>query len=204
MVLYSLWTVRITREARRDRQLGYLLCLTDAIVLVPILVWSIGVGMRVVLVIPVAVRRGRIVARLQSGVSKHLARGRLAPDSSGSRSRSRRRRLLSPRGRRLPLERALRVRLRVLETEGTRFAVVLLRIAGHEAMIVDHGKEETRDFLRRRGAQGFASVGPGRPTVPTAGWTHGLCLCDRFSSRLRRSPESEARPAKSTPTTSRV
>ena len=49
-ILYSLWALRVTKNARRDRSLGYLLSLADGVVLVPILVWSQGFAMRAVLI----------------------------------------------------------------------------------------------------------------------------------------------------------
>jgi hypothetical protein len=158
VVLYSLWTVRITSQSARDRQLGYLLCLADAVVLVPILVWSIGIGMRVVLgllwMVGVTASWRAAIGRQQVAPSKVVS-----PRTAGSRPRARTdaSRAVAEEA---PLERALRVRLRVLETESTRFAVVLLRITGHEAMIVDHGKEETREFLRNVGRRGLRLLGP--------------------------------------------
>jgi hypothetical protein len=158
VVLYSLWTVRITRVTSREKQIGYLLCVTDALVLVPLFVWSVGVGMDVVLVLlwlagATASQRAAIGLR-QDARSKIPSR-----PTTSSRSRSR----PNPSqiaGEEAPLERALRVRLKVLEVERTRFGVVLLRIAGHEAMIVDHGKEATREFLQDVGRRGLRLLGP--------------------------------------------
>ena len=40
VLLYSLWALRLSAQFPRDRRLGYLLCLTDFAVLLPLLVWS--------------------------------------------------------------------------------------------------------------------------------------------------------------------
>jgi hypothetical protein len=158
-VLYSLWAVRISRAASRDRQLGYLLCATDALVLVPILVWSIGAPMRVVLVFLWVVGaattwRSAVAARQPSPrktESRHSATSRRR-SPGGDRSRSIR--------QDAPLERAIRARLRDLQVERTRFAIVLLRVAGHDVLVNDRGKEATRELLREVGRRGLCLLGP--------------------------------------------
>jgi len=159
VVLYSLWTVRATRVASHDRQLGYLLCLTDAVVLVPIFVWSIGIGMRIVLALLWLV--GAIAswrtALAQQKQSRSKAPTRRANGSPRSRSRSE---ASKASGQEAPLDRALRVRLRVMEVERTRFGVILLRIAGHEAMVAEYGEEVSQNLLRDIGRRGLRLLGP--------------------------------------------
>src|SRR4030042_6695758 len=50
VVLYSLWTVRVIHRSSAHHRLGYLLCLADGIVLLPLLVWSYGGAMRLGLI----------------------------------------------------------------------------------------------------------------------------------------------------------
>jgi GGDEF domain-containing protein len=157
-VLYSLWTVRVSRTVTRDRLLGYLLCLTDAVVLVPLMVWSVGPAMRAVLAllwVTGAMTSWRAaVARAQASKSKSHSRRSVSASQSGPHiERSR------PATVEAPLERALRVRLRVLEGERTRFAVVLLRVAGHQEMIAEYGEEATKEVLREVGRRGLRLLG---------------------------------------------
>ncbi len=148
VVLYSVWTVHITRTSAYDRQLGYLLCVTDALMLIPIMMWSLGSAMRVVLVVPwlagvaASVRAAQAQAhKTQKKDSNHESRWK----ANGSEA---------------PLERALRVRLRVLAEERTRFGVVLLRIMGHDRMVTQYGKEAAKDVLKDVGRRGLRLLGP--------------------------------------------
>jgi hypothetical protein len=150
-VLYSLWTVRITRVASRDRQLGYLLCVTDAVVLIPILVWSSGVAMRVVLVFLWVV--GAATTWRSAVAAQQAVRGR--PRSRGAAG-------AAPRSAdaEAPLERSIRARLRALQVDRTRFAIVVLRVAGHDEMVAGRGQEATKELLREVGRGGLRLLGP--------------------------------------------
>ncbi len=163
MVLYSLGTVRITRGALRDKQLGYLLCVTDAMMLVPMMVWSIGLAMRVVLVVLWLAGTGASVRAAQARSHTSQRRGVGAQSRHGATSSphgASRTERWKANGTEAPLERALRVRLRVLEAERTRFGVVLLRIAGHEAMIAECGHDATKGALKDVGRRGLRLLGP--------------------------------------------
>src|SRR5664280_848765 len=48
-ILYSLWTLRLAAVFHKDNRLGYLLCLTDFAILLPLFVWSSHVPLRVVI-----------------------------------------------------------------------------------------------------------------------------------------------------------
>ncbi|HSR33792.1 MAG TPA: hypothetical protein VLY63_24765, partial [Anaerolineae bacterium] len=158
VVAYSLWTVRITRLAVQERNLGYLLCVADAMVLVPIMVWSLEPAMPTVL--------GLLWLM---GVVTSV---RAARSARGTRSVARARREepgLESSAAGAPLERALRVRLRALSTDGTRFALVLLKLEGHTDMIAQSGKDATKDFLREAGRRGLDLLGPDAQLFPLPG-----------------------------------
>jgi GGDEF domain-containing protein len=59
-----------------------------------------------------------------------------------------------------PLERALRVRLRGLEVNRTRFALVVLRITGFDEMVAYYGDEATEYALEAVGRKGLRLLGP--------------------------------------------
>ncbi len=168
LVLYSLWTIRLTRTPSKDSTLGYLLCVADVIVLVPIIVWSLDAAMPVVLMILWALgvaaswssaRASRALPAAERSSAKGRVRGR--PKSDIDR--------LGGSADGAPLERALRVRLKVLREEGNRFALVLLKVGGYEAMIVEEGKEATKEFLRDIGHRGLHLLGPDAQLFPLPG-----------------------------------
>jgi hypothetical protein len=158
-VLYSIWTVVMTRRFSKDRRVGYLLCVTDGAVLAPIVVWSSGVTMRAVLVFLWAV--GLATTLVADGTFKRLAqpevRGEKGTGSSWDYKGNARATMTSGPA---PLERALRVRLRILDSTGTRFGLVLLRMSGHEEMSAYHGGEAVRRLLESVGSEGLAMLGP--------------------------------------------
>lgn len=161
VVLYSLWTIHITRPSAKTKRVGYLLTAADAAVLVPIMVWSLGVAMPLVL------------ALLWAAGAYTTWRANLAlRESSASDTSYRTRRQVerfTASGDGAPLERALRVRLRVLRDEGTRFALVLLKLAGYEAMIVESGKERTKAFLHEIGDTSLRMLGSDAQLFPLPG-----------------------------------
>jgi hypothetical protein len=157
-VLYSLWAVTVTRSPSGDRVLGYLLCLTDGVVLLPIVVWSTGAAMRIVLVFLWAVgltASWRIDRSLESG-SRSRTATRRASRSAKTRAPSV---SVWEYGTEAPLERALRVRLRVLEVTKTRFAIVLLRVAGYAETVAYYGEEAARRMVDTVSRQGLRLLG---------------------------------------------
>lgn len=149
VVLYSVWTVRMVYRAAGDRRLGYLLCLADAMVLLPILVWSPGVAMRVVLVLLWAAGLGATWLAARGSANRKTVRSR--PSRSADAWKG---------GRGAPLERALQVRLRGLELNRSRFALVVLRITGYEEMVERYGDEATEYALEAVGRKGLRLLGP--------------------------------------------
>lgn len=158
-ILYSLWTIRATRAVKLDGRLGYLLCLTDGIVLVPILVWSQGVSMRVVLVFLWVV--GAAATWRAYRARQQLSRPRTAAGRAAGTSQA------PPKEdhtltceTEAPLERALRVRLRALQADHARFALVLLRARGQEGFVTQRGEDVAKELLRDMGRRGLRLLGP--------------------------------------------
>ncbi len=144
VVLYSLWALRLARNFSEDRRLGYLLSLTDTAILLPLLVWTSSAAMQALLL---------MVCVGGLAVTYWVDRMRVAyAGSTPAESGSARTRLLSLSTRpdsddtEVPLERALRMRLRMFETSRSRFALVILRIVRFEEINAYYG-EETADRL---------------------------------------------------------
>jgi hypothetical protein len=149
LIVYSLWALRLTRNFSGDRRLGYLLSLTDVAVLLPLLAWASEAAMQVVLAM-VAVA-GLVATywadrtRTRTSTSEH--------DSHMLEPRIAVERLNRP-GAETALERALRVRLRVLGETQTRFALVVLRILRLEEISAYYGEdaaEHVTAAVTRRG-----------------------------------------------------
>jgi hypothetical protein len=158
VLLYSLWAVALTRRFSKDRRVGYLLCVTDGAALAPLLVWSPGVAMRIVLVVLWAA--GLATTFVADGLVKRLgyagALGRktaASPWDSVARAGP-----WGPAGA-APLERALRVRLRVLDSTGTRFGLVLLRMIGHEEISAYYGEGAIARLQEIVGRKGLNLLG---------------------------------------------
>jgi hypothetical protein len=159
VILYSLWTVALTRRFAKDRRVGYLLCVTDGAALAPLLVWSPGVAMRVVLVVLWAA--GLATTCIADGLIKRLRHaGALGRQTAASPWDSAAR--IDPWEvvGAAPLERALRVRLRVLESTGTRFGLVVLRTTGHEEMSAYYGEDSIERLRDIVGRKGLSLLGP--------------------------------------------
>ena len=149
VVLYSLWTVRVMHRSSGDHRLGYVLCLADGIILLPILVWSSGVAMRTVLILLWA-----------GGLATTWSAARAAAIQKTESRQTRVTDVAWKGGLGAPLERALRVRLRVLEVNRTRFALVVLQVAGYEEMVAYYGDNATEDALEVIGRKGLRLLGP--------------------------------------------
>jgi hypothetical protein len=191
-VSYSLWTVRMTRSTSGDRQLGYLLCVADAVVLLPIMIWSLTPAMRTVLALlwvvgAITSWRAGVARRQASKSTIYTRRANSYSRSSPSSEHTR------PTGGEAPLERALRVRLRVLEGERTRFAVVLLRVVGHQEMIAEYGEEAIKDVLRDVGRGGLRLLGPDAQLFLLPGGRMAFLFATDSAHESDRSPKQ--RPA---------
>jgi len=167
MVVYSLWTLRLSRNFASDRRLGYLLCLTDIAILLPLLVWTSSAAMRTVLGLVCAAGlvfsywadRTQSDAAFQSRRDSRSLEPRPASGRSGENDDV------------VPLERALRVRLQVLESTRARFALVLLRIVRFEEMTSYYGEEEAEHLVAAVTRRGLRLLGPTPSTSssPAAG-----------------------------------
>ncbi|NLO26807.1 MAG: hypothetical protein GX113_01295 [Actinobacteria bacterium] len=156
VVVYSLWALRLNRNFAGDRRLGYLLCLTDTAILLPLLVWTSSAGMRSLLALVCVV--GLVFSYLAD-----LTRGK------GAFQGRRDGRSLEPRvaldhaGKvdgELPLERALRVRLHILRTSRARFALVVLRIVRFEELGAYYGEDEADRLVGAVTRRGMRLLGP--------------------------------------------
>lgn len=162
VIFYSLWTLRLSRTFSGDRRLGYLLCLTDAAILLPLLVWSSAPALQAVLA---------LVCAAGLAVTYRVDRSRVK-DEARSHSQTRGSPGLSPRewrvnGRRpeelsaeARLERAVRTRLQLLTATGARFGLVVLRIARFEEAASYYGEEASERLLAAVSRRGLRLLGP--------------------------------------------
>jgi GGDEF domain-containing protein len=162
VVLYSLWTLRLSRTFSGDRRLGYLLCLTDVAILLPLLVWSSAVGLQIVLALVCAGGLALTYAanRSRSGVEVGAQEGAPAPRGLSAREwQARSRRAQEPSAEEL-LERAVRTRLQVFTATGARFGLVVLRIARFEEASSYFGEEAAGRLLSAVSRRGLRLLGP--------------------------------------------
>jgi hypothetical protein len=154
-LLYSLWTLRLSSIFARDRRLGYVLCLTDVAVLLPLLVWDSGrcVRARVVIVYGAGLGLSYVIDR---GQTRHCA---VAPVSLAVHRRKAGRsvRMSTPE---MMLEHALRTRLCLFSSEGVRFGLVILRIVRFEEAVTYYGSDAAGRVLSAVGRRGLRQLGP--------------------------------------------
>ena len=139
LIAYSLWSLRLTRNFSGDRRLGYLLCMTDTAILLPVLVWTSTAAMRVVLLV---VCVSGLLFSYWSDRAGVRAGARLSRADNGAEEDGSARGVVET-----GLERALRVRLRVFETTHTRFALVVLRILRFEEIGAYYGEEASEHMI---------------------------------------------------------
>lgn len=139
LIAYSLWSLRLTRSFSGDRRLGYLLCMTDTAILLPLLVWTSAAIMRAGLLVLCAVgllfsyRTDRALARSGAYAAGGF-RLRGAGEASAANAET-------------ALERSLRLRLQLLENAHQRFALVVLRILRFEELHDYYGPEAARHIM---------------------------------------------------------
>jgi hypothetical protein len=164
LVAYSLWSLRLIRAYSADRRLGYLLSITDAAIILPLLVWTSTRGIRDVLIALCGLGFAFTFWADRSRAAMTAAYGDEAhPESHDRRPRSVEGQMESS------LERALHVRLRVYETTQSRFALIVLRVLRFEEMLAYYGEESaervmstlSRRGLRQLGADGQHFILPG-------------------------------------------
>lgn len=154
VVLYSLWSLRLVRNFGADRRLGYLLCLADTAMMLPLLVWSSSPLLRAVLLL---VCLAGLAVTYWADRSRIAPRYHLAVAPQGSRGATGRTAYEDPEE---PLERALRLRLRVFEATGERFALVVLRVVRLEEMRTYYGEDAAAHLLSAVGRRGLRLLGP--------------------------------------------
>ena len=154
VLLYSLWVLRLCAQFSGDRRLGYLLCLTDLAVLLPLLVWSTSAAVQAIIVVMcaagmlitfVGARAARDAARspVDRAVSRELTGSRAVDANTGA-----------------PLERAVRVRLAVFRSTGSRFALVVLRVLRFQEMASYYGEDSSQRVLTAISRRGLRVLGP--------------------------------------------
>jgi len=162
VLLYSLWVLRLSRTFSSDRRLGYLLCLTDIAILLPLLVWSSAAALQIVLALLCVAGlaftyradwlRGGAAAKAEDGLSS--IRG---PSARDWRAKARRAEQPSPEAL---LERAVRTRLQVFTASGARFGLVVLRIARFDEVVSYYGEESAGRLLSAISRRGLRLLGP--------------------------------------------
>lgn len=172
--VYGLWAVNFTYRASDDRVRGYLLALTDAVVLIPLMVWSPGLAMRFVLA---------LVWVVGLAASWRAARGSQARRSNPSEDVATRHRRSRGGEVAMPLERALAARLRLLFEEGTRFGLVLMRITEHKDMVEEYGDEGAQRLLRAVGLKGLRYLGEDAQLFLLAGGRVGFVFATNGQAR---------------------
>jgi GGDEF domain-containing protein len=155
-VLYALWGLRLTTQFSGDRRLGYLLCLTDAAILLPLLVWSSGPGIQTFLVLIIAA--GLTTTYLADRLRQEEARRAASRTHFANRSIAAEGPEQAVLG--TPLERAVRMRLGVFLATGSRFALVVLRVARFEEAVSYYGEESCRRIISAVGRRGLRLLGP--------------------------------------------
>lgn len=154
-ILYSLWALRLSCSFSSDRRLGYLLCLTDVAVLLPLLVWSSGLGTQTVLIVVCAAGLAATYVADKSrghsqsfGVAVSFAAKSHVSAASPVEARPE-----------TSLETAVRVRLQVLRATGARFGLVVLRIVRFDEATSLYGEDASSRILSAVGRRGLRLLG---------------------------------------------
>ncbi len=157
-VLYALWALRLTAKYCCDRRLGYLLCAMDAAVLLPLLVWESGPGVRSLVVVVYAAGLAMTYVVDKQSVDKRSLRRPFGAHVVHKPASGR------FGGPSLPperaLEQALRIRLGLFLDNGTRFALVVLRVLRFEEARAYYGPETAERMLAAVGRRGSRRLGP--------------------------------------------
>jgi hypothetical protein len=154
IVMYSLWALRLTTHFADDRRLGYLLCLTDLAVLLPLLVWSRAAAVQ--LLIAAACVAGVTLTYLgdradRTAPARVVSRAPLSGSADPSSSEG---------GPGTPLERAVRVRLGLFRATGARFVLVVLRVLRFEETASYYGEGASQRVLTAVSRRGMRLLGP--------------------------------------------
>ncbi|MBN1631425.1 MAG: hypothetical protein JW990_16820 [Thermoleophilia bacterium] len=153
LIAYSLWALRLTRSFSTDRRLGYLLTLTDTAVLLPLMAWASTRSIQIILAM-IAV--AGLVATCWAGRGRSMVTAYENPrdvETGPSVKRS------TGAGMETALERAVRVRLRVLAETQTRFALVVLRVIRLEEIGTYYGAEAADHVMTAVSRRGLRVLG---------------------------------------------
>jgi hypothetical protein len=153
-LLYSLWALRLCAQFAHDRRLGYLLCLTDLAILLPLLVWTSSTALQMVLV---AVCVAGFAFTHLGGRAEHKSAGR-STTRGATADKIEARSIDSGTG--APLERAVRLRLAVFRATGSRFALVVLRVVRFQETSAYYGEESSLRILSAVSRRGLRFLGP--------------------------------------------
>jgi hypothetical protein len=155
VALYSLWGLRLASRFSHDQRLGYLLCLTDLAILLPLFAWSNSPVVRAVLVLTCGA--GLAATHLGDRGDRHSARRAFSqavlvdrPAVTGT----------IETGSGSPVERAVRMRLGVFQSTGSRFALVVLRVLRFEEAASYYGNESSQRILVAVSRRGLRLLGP--------------------------------------------
>lgn len=152
--LYSLWALRLCTQFGHDRRLGYLLCLADLAILLPLLVWSSGATLQVFLVAMCAV--GLAVTYLGGRAERRDEQRPLTRAATADKIDAH----TIDESTGAPLERAVRLRLTVFRATGSRFALVVLRVLRFEENTAYYGGESSQRVLSAISRRGLRLLGP--------------------------------------------
>lgn len=129
IVLYSLWSLRLAAVFHNDRRLGYLLCLTDFAILLPLFAWNKHISMRLIIA-AVWVCGFAITARISR--RSRLERAGSAPSVSWNA-------VVGTKPGLEDLEAAMRTRMRLFATSGSTFSLVLVQLVRFEETVFYYG-----------------------------------------------------------------
>ena len=150
LLLYSLWTLRLTAVFHSDRRLGYLLCLTDFAILLPLFVWSSHVPLRVVIsglwvggfAVSVGLSRRERVQEVRSGeYPARMEDAGVSPEIED-------------------LDAALRARMRLFATRGSTFSLVLVQLVRFEETVFYYGDLVAQHTLTAVTRRAMRHLGP--------------------------------------------
>jgi hypothetical protein len=156
VVLYSLWALRLTAQFSHDRRLGYLLCLTDLAILLPLLVWSQNGAVQATLVLIWG--GGFLVSYLGDRTERHASGDALPTATLGQRPETNSLDAGAAGG--APLERAVRVRLGLFRATGARFALVVLRVLRFEENSSYYGEDSSQRIVSAVSRRALRLLGP--------------------------------------------
>jgi hypothetical protein len=154
VALYSLWGLRLSAHFSHDRRLGYLLCLTDLAILLPLLVWSSSPAVQTILVLICGA--GLAVTYLGDRGDQEASPRVLRYASPGDRPAVAG---MADSASDAPLERAVRLRLGVFRANGSRFALVVLRVLRFEEAASYYGEESSQRILVAVSRRGLRLLG---------------------------------------------